>query len=160
LEASDDASTATPADSSPLCSEEMASEGPSQGVYAAQEMRDALAELSQVLAAHSVEHALVTDLGREAHILIEREALAGGQPNGRPLGRDVALLWGSSLHYVAFDESSADLRLSLSAQFQVALLRSVRDIDLVIIPYWWWPAHATQQEKGGALLRLLTEKSE
>lgn len=134
-----------------------------QGIFVAYEIRDALQELSSALRACDIAHSLVLDADAEAHISMQRSALEPfvlAHRSGVDMqGKEIAVLWGSTVHYVSGDESHAERRLSPAARFQVASLEATRMANVVVVPYWWWPRSGSLGERGGALVRLLWEES-
>ncbi len=75
----------------------------------------------------------------------------------------MALLWGSSVHYVSGREDRADQaqpRLTLSAKFQVALMQATRGLEVVIVPHWWWPSVDSVEGAGYRLARVLAKEDE
>merc|ERR1712217_686984 len=128
-----------------------------QGIFVAREIHDALEEMSAALTFRDIEHRLVLDAETEAHISIRRNALSdlAGLPDVDASFREIAILWGSTVHYVSDNESNAEARLSPAAQFRMASLQEERNTEVVVVPHWWWPHCASLEEKGGALLRLL-----
>lgn len=131
-----------------------------QGVFAAYELRESLGDLSSALSACGVEHALKLPApvarfsGPVAHIAVSRCALlrAAGHPLEDPASAqvpsDLAVLWGSSLHYVStnltalapnpdFTVPAPAPRLSPAAQLQMATVQQLQ-------------AHCEDEGDGGA----------
>merc|ERR1712232_1304725 len=99
--------------------------------------------MSASLSAVGVENWVVTNSQAEAHILIPADSVRPLLSKASPLSeRDIALLWGSSIHYTSGSEHTNNVhskpQLTPSAKFQVAWLRTMSDVEVVIVPNWWW----------------------
>eukprot|EP00811_Abedinium_folium_P006159 NODE_15670_length_1037_cov_2.970330.p1 GENE.NODE_15670_length_1037_cov_2.970330~~NODE_15670_length_1037_cov_2.970330.p1 ORF type:complete len:279 (-),score=64.78 NODE_15670_length_1037_cov_2.970330:104-940(-) len=123
-----------------------------QGVFVAREIQEALSDISVALSSCDMTHTLVLGESREPHIAIRRNELGGDAK------KDVAIIWGSTLHHVMHTDSAAESPLSPAARFQAALLQEAGK-QVVVVPYWWWPSASTSQDKGQALLHLMREES-
>lgn len=127
-----------------------------QGIFVAHEIQRGLQEISQALASVNIESQLVSDCDTEPHILLPERAVrldvstsaAGG-------GRDIALIWGSSVHYMSGFDDEAEPTLSPSAKFQVALLQALKEVEVVVVPYWWWQNIDGTEGSGHRLATLL-----
>lgn len=132
-----------------------------RGIFVAQEIHRALEEMSLALSAVGVENQLVTNSDTEVHLLLPELAVHSRIADSRvgAGARKIALLWGSSVHYVAgADENppeEAIPRLSLSAKFQVTLLRAAADAEVVVVPHWWWRNSDGMQASGHRLAAFL-----
>jgi len=146
-------------------SDEVTDAGGFHGIFLAREIQDALQDISSVLSAQQIQHDLVLDLKTEAHIAIPRAALpppAAPAPAGPgPRQGEVAVLWGSAVHYIHGLESDGDAQvepqLSPAARFQVSLLQELRNMDVVVVPYWRWPRSESTQARAQVLARLVWE---
>jgi len=105
-----------------------------EGVFWAAEVVDALAGMSNALTHEKLPHKVV--LGREPHIVVRTG--------------DVALVWGSSLHYI-------DGTLSPIAMYEKASLRASLNAHVIVVPHWWWDKHGTIEEQGQALARVVKD---
>eukprot|EP00405_Crypthecodinium_cohnii_P045346 CAMPEP_0206585962 /NCGR_PEP_ID=MMETSP0325_2-20121206/36733_1 /ASSEMBLY_ACC=CAM_ASM_000347 /TAXON_ID=2866 /ORGANISM="Crypthecodinium cohnii, Strain Seligo" /LENGTH=940 /DNA_ID=CAMNT_0054093617 /DNA_START=20 /DNA_END=2842 /DNA_ORIENTATION=+ len=156
----EEASTATPSDSLSLSSDMQATAFDTRcnGIFATEEVESAMSELQALLVDRDIDSELITDGEHQVHIAIKASSITGRESDSDK--RDVALIWGSSLHYISADDSTLNMRLSPSAEFQIAMLRATKNLDVVVIPHWWWPVHASKEGKTQAMMRLLTERSE
>lgn len=136
--------------------------GGSQGVFVAHEICDGLRDVSAALSACDVEHRLVLDLEAETHILIRRAALARllQQPAAEQSKAHVAVVWGSTVHYVSTAAARHEPRLTPAAQFQLSHLKAARTPNAVVVPFWWWPPPGSLEERGTALARKLWHETD
>jgi len=127
------------------------------GAFVAHEIHEALEEISAALSARQIDHSLAIGVEAEAHVVVQRALLLG--PSAALHGaKDVAVLWGSSVHYVSDNSAESDVRrLSPAARFQVSLLRAVRGFEVVVVPHWRWPWDASPTDKVNRLVELLEE---
>lgn len=167
-----------------------------QGACAGFELREALYDMSCALHACGVDHSLrLPDPfskglpGPGAHIVVQRRSLlkAAGRPQEELLESaahdELAVLWGSSLHYVSTDLTALAPappvavpqhapRLSPAAQLQLATLRASSEgsvgagrmppcsagaFTAIVVPHWWWPRSLEPQARGAALARFLLD---
>jgi len=133
-----------------------------RGTFAANEIQEGLREIMAALSACDIEHHLITEVETEVHVSIPRQALSRcmQQPEPNITQNDIAVVWGSKLHYVSNGVSQLDLSLSPAARFQVTALKASRALDVVVVPYWWWPRHGNLKERGAALARFLSDGAE
>jgi len=72
---------------------------------------------------------------------------------------EVALLWGSPLHYLDAEagtpKAARELRPSPATRLQVAVLRADCGVEVVIVPHWWWPRTLPLEKRGKALVEFL-----
>lgn len=144
-----------------------------RGVFVAREVCDGLAEVASALTSCGVGHRLVLDPGNveEPHICVDAKAVfeAIGRPPGVAASRvdaegvpwEIAVLWGSTLHYTSGPEkmASARPRMSPAAKFHMTLLQA-RVAEVVVIPHWWWPGRSvsSEEDRGRALLEFLGDQ--
>merc|ERR1712014_64237 len=91
-------------------------------------------------------------MGVEPHLIVQRGALQHAVSSCAPAvaasasaqqDDDIAVLWGSSLHFVCSKSSDGLVpRLSPVAQLVLATLQAERSIEAVLVPHWWWRAMA------------------
>merc|ERR1711874_273506 len=83
-----------------------------------------------------------------------------------PREKDIALIWGSTVHYICSGDSDSRTtahvqpRLSPSAKFQAALLQDMLDVEVVIVPHWWWAQLGNNEDRGFHLARFLALPAE
>lgn len=137
---------------------------PCQGIFVTHEIREALDELSAALAAYGTEHSVAgavslgTDDAANPHVLVPGAAL--DRASGGLGSRGVAVLWGSSVHYVSAASSGADARPSPAAKFQLAHVQATQGMRAVLVPHWWWPWNLPVRERGEMLLHMLVESED
>jgi hypothetical protein len=144
-------------------------------VFVANEIYAALEELSQALSRAGFENRVVADSETEAHVFLPRCAAAVSSSSvveaslpqeasstSPSLDRDIALMWGSTVHYAWGGEAGAEVQpqLSPSAKFQAALLKALRDVEVVIVPHWWWLRGAHNEDRGRRLMRFILHPEE
>jgi len=128
-----------------------------QGAFVAQEIRMALEEISAVLSARQIDHSLVLGFEAEAFVAVQRASLLGSSAALLD-AKDVAVLWGSPVHYISDSSTEAAVpRLSPAARFQVSVLRALRGFEVVVVPHWQWPWDASPTAKVNRLVELLEE---
>lgn len=135
------------------------------GVFVAQEIRRGLQDISAALTAAGIQNHLIADSEMEAHVLVSESAVRSHAAASQDTDeRQIALLWGSSVHYASGLETTeaedAQPRLSLSAKFQVALLQAVRGVEVVVVPHWWWQQRGGAESSGRHLASLLAKGEE
>jgi len=113
-----------------------------QGIFVAHEIYRALEGMSSALSAVGMENRIVADSEAEAHILIPAHAVQCLVSRASSSSeRDVALLWGSSVHYISgskeIGKKGAEPQLTPSARFQVAWLHTMGGVEVIIVPNWW-----------------------
>jgi len=128
-------------------SNEMQEEGTShfaRGVHAAAEIREGLADVSNTLHMHDVQHRLVLDnliVGAYIHSQFGDDEVP------------IRFLWGSSVHYAEIPGSNKT-RLLPAARFQVTALQAESDARVIVIPHWSWPTGGDGESKARCLLNL------
>mmetsp|Transcript_92037 Transcript_92037/g.152465 ORF Transcript_92037/g.152465 Transcript_92037/m.152465 type:complete len:492 (-) Transcript_92037:43-1518(-) len=137
-----------------------------QGIFVAQEISTGLQEMAAALSAVGIENRLVLDRETEVHVAVPEWAVveacrasgSSARGAGEDAGREIGVLWGSTLHYITDVEASSEPpRLSPAAKFQVALLRATRDIEVIMVPHWWWPSCHSVEGKGHRLAKFLAD---
>jgi len=129
-----------------------------QGTFVASEIHEALCDLSSALDSCGIRHILAMDDGIEPHVSAQHcEILRRAGYSDKKTDRTIAFMWGSSVHYIGNSECIAELHLSPTARFQVALLQQKRCVQVVVVPHWWWPRNASCEQKCEALVGLVAD---
>eukprot|EP00933_Yihiella_yeosuensis_P061841 TRINITY_DN646_c0_g3_i6.p1 TRINITY_DN646_c0_g3~~TRINITY_DN646_c0_g3_i6.p1 ORF type:complete len:673 (-),score=113.62 TRINITY_DN646_c0_g3_i6:190-2106(-) len=122
------------------------------GIFLAVEIEEALSKMGRAFRASDIEHQVVLHDVPEAHIFVPESS--------KVPGKDVVLMWGSSVHFAADLEVQPDERfwpLTPGAQFQKVSLQAKygSSAEVVVLPYWLLPDMATLS--GESLLDIIAE---